>query len=202
MRKYSVIVFDLGNVLIPFDYKIAVKRFDEVEETLGTRFLEFYKNNYPLHRSHERGDITSDAFINRVLTSLNSSLDKETFCKIFGDIFTFNENVIALLPELKKKYTLVLLSNTNYIHTEYGWKDFPFVKYFDKLILSHEVKAVKPETAIYKAVESFTKKPSEEHIFIDDIAEYGEAAKKLGWDAIQFKNYDQLLAELKERGIL
>lgn len=202
MKKYSVIVFDLGNVLIPFDYNIAVNKFNQAEDSLGTRFLEFYKNNYELHRRHERSDISADDFITKILTELNSSIDRELFCRIFGEIFSINEKLVALLPELKKKYTLVMLSNTNHIHTDYGWKNFPFVKYFDKLILSHEVHAVKPEPAIYKAVEAFTKKPPQEHIFIDDIAEYAEAAKKVGWDAVQYINYDQLVSDFKIRGIL
>jgi putative hydrolase of the HAD superfamily len=110
--------------------------------------------------------------------------------------------VAALLPELKKKYMLVLLSNTNSLHQKHGWNDYQFIQYFDKLILSHEVKALKPEKEIYKAVEAFTGKPPEEHLFIDDIAEYAEAAKRAGWDAVQFKNYNQLYNDLRDRGIV
>ena len=76
------------------------------------------------------------------------------------------------------------------------------LKYFEKLILSHEVGACKPEEKIYRAVEEYTKLPSAEHIFIDDIFEYAEGAKKLGWDAIQFKSYEQLINELKIREII
>jgi putative hydrolase of the HAD superfamily len=64
------------------------------------------------------------------------------------------------------------------------------------------VHAVKPEPEIYKAVEAFTKIPPENHLFIDDIAEYAEAAKKMGWDAIQYINFKQLEMELTKRKIL
>jgi putative hydrolase of the HAD superfamily len=201
-RKYSVIVFDLGNVLIPFDYNIAYNKLEKVEPGLGKKFLEQYKKNYSLHRSYEKGELSENEFIAKLLGFLENKIDEETLIDAYSKIFSLNENVAALLPELKKKYILVLLSNTNSIHQKHGWNEYQFIKYFDKLILSHEVKALKPEKEIYKAVEAFTGKPPEEHIFIDDIAEYADAAKKAGWDAVQFINYEQLYKELRDRGII
>jgi hypothetical protein len=55
-RKYSVIVSDLGNVLIPFDYNIAYSKLEKIEKGLGQRFLDQYKENYDFHRSFERGE--------------------------------------------------------------------------------------------------------------------------------------------------
>lgn len=201
-RKYSVIVFDLGNVLIPFDYSIMTGRLDMIEPGLGKKFLDFYRENYQLHRSFERGDMTNEAFIEKMLSACGPALDSSTFCRYYSEIFRENEDVTALLPELKKKYQLVLLSNTNEIHLEYGYKHYGFLKYFDKLILSFEAKAVKPEPEIYRAVESFTGKLPEEHIFIDDVEEYVEGAQKMGWDAVQFTGFSQLKRDLEERGII
>jgi putative hydrolase of the HAD superfamily len=201
-RKYSVIVFDLGNVLIPFDYNEIINRIDEIEIGLGKKFYELYKANYHIHRQHERADISGDEFISVMLDWLDNKIDKEEFCQIYGSLFEVNQNVIDLLPQLKKKYRLVLLSNTNEIHKKYGWGKYEFLQNFEKLILSHEVKAIKPEAAIYKAVEHFTKEPPEEHIFIDDIKEYVEAAKDLRWDGIHFQDYSQLISELKSKCIL
>jgi glucose-1-phosphatase len=200
--KYSVIVFDLGNVLIPFDYNMAYNRLGNIENGLGQRFFGQYKENYEFHRSFERGEVSEEEFLIKLSGFTNNKVDKETLIDIYSKIFTVNEDVASLLPKLKKKYKLVLLSNTNIIHQKYGWNEYDFLKNFDKLILSHEVGAVKPEENIYRAVEDYTKLPSEEHIFIDDIYEYTEGAKKLGWDAIQFKSYSQLVSELKAREII
>ncbi|MEO8398438.1 MAG: HAD family phosphatase [Ignavibacteriaceae bacterium] len=201
-KKYSVIVFDLGNVQIPFDYSIVAKKLNEIEKDLGTKFTNFYQNNYAVHRSFERGDISEEEFIKTMLDSIDNKIDAETFYKIYSDIFKVNEDVVSLLPKLKEKYMLVLLSNTNSVHKKYGWGKYDFLKIYDKLILSHEANSVKPEEKIYRAVEAFTKKPSDEHFFIDDIPEYVKAAKKIGWDAVQFTNYEQLVADLKKRNIL
>jgi HAD superfamily hydrolase (TIGR01509 family) len=201
-HNYSVIVFDLGNVLIPFDYDIALDKLNKIDAGLGKKFRDFYKSNYDIHRRFERGDLPEEEFLHTMLGAVENKIDKKTFCEYYSCVFTENKEVSALLPELKKKYMLVLLSNTNSIHREYGWKDYAFLKYFDKLILSHEVNSLKPEEKIYRAVEAFTRKPSSEHIFIDDVEEYVEGAKKCGWDGIQFKDPGQLIKELETREIL
>jgi len=201
-RKYSAIVFDLGNVLIPFNYMISFNKLEKIEKGLGQRFLDQYKENYAFHRKFESGLVPEEEFLTKLSEFVNNKADRETLIDAYCKIFKVNKDIVALLPELKKKYKLVLLSNTNIVHQKYAWSEYDFIKYFEKLILSHEVGACKPEEKIYKAVETFTHLPPEEHIFIDDIFEYAEAAKNLGWDAIQFKNYNQLINDLKARGIV
>jgi HAD superfamily hydrolase (TIGR01509 family) len=201
-RKYSVIVSDLGNVILPFDYNTAVNKLEMIEKGLGGKFYEYLKSNYDLHKRNEKGEIKSEEFIRIMLSALDNKVSAEEFCNIYSKIFVVNEPLVTLLADLGKKHRLVLLSNTNKIHREYGWGDLPFLKYFDKLILSYEVHAVKPEPEIFKAAEAYTQRPPDEHLFIDDIFDYAEAAKKLGWDAIQFKNNDQLMEELKKRNVI
>lgn len=201
-RKYSAIVFDLGQVLLRFDYKYFVEKVNRHKAGIGERFLEHYTNNYDVHRDFEKGLISEKYFISRMLEYLDHTIDEETFCTYWSDIFSFNDDVIALLPVLKKNYKLYLISNTNSIHKKYGYQNYEFLKLFDKLILSHEVKFIKPEKEIYLEVEKVSGFPSEEHIFVDDILEYVDAAKSLGWDGIQFIGYDDLVMNFKTKEIL
>lgn len=201
-NKYSAIVFDLGQVLVRFDYKYFVEKVNTHKNGIGEHFMELYKRNYNIHRDFEKGVISEKDFIAQMLNNLDHTIDAETFCKYWSDIFTLNENVISLLPELRKNYKLYLLSNTNSIHKKYGYQDYEFLKLFDKLFLSHEVGYVKPEMEIYQSIEKESGYPPNEHIFIDDILEYVDAAKKLGWDAIQFVGYDDLVKNLRQRKIL
>jgi len=198
----KAIVFDLGNVLIPFDYSGLISKLNELKEGLGERFTQLYKTNYHVHRNFEKGLMNENSFLEIMLDWTEGVLSKYEFCRYYSEIFTENKSLTKLLPALKKNYKLILLSNTNSIHKKYGWDKFKFLKYFDKLILSHEVGAVKPEPMIYKAVMNFTKLPPECHLFIDDIKEYVEASKKIGWKAIQFKGTPDLLKEFKEIGII
>jgi glucose-1-phosphatase len=201
-HKYSVIVFDLGNVLLNFDYEIAVKKFAKIEPNLGKKFLEHHKKNYPIHRAFEKGTISEAEFINISRSGINHKIDSVTFAKIYSDIFTPNNDVISLLPILKKKFKLILLSNTDPLHKKYGWMNYQFLSHFDHSVLSFEVGSVKPEEKIYKVVEEFSKVPPQELLYIDDIAEYTETAKMRGWDAVQFLNFNQLLKEFHSKNIL
>jgi putative hydrolase of the HAD superfamily len=137
-----------------------------------------------------------------MLEWLEHKISSEEFIKYWSSIFSVNEDVIALLPELKKNYNIYLLSNTNSIHKKYGYGHYEFLKWFDKLFLSHEVGYIKPEEEIYRAVEKVSGFPSKEHIFIDDVKEYVDAAMNIGWDGIQFVGYDDLAKNLKKRKIL
>ena len=199
---YSVIVFDLGNVLIPFDYSRVIKYFNRLKPGVGDKFARMYEENYYIHKDFERGRITREKFLTVMTGWVENVVSPEQFCKIYSDVFTLNQNVIDLLPNLKKNYKLCLLSNTNEIHEQYGYSHYEFLKTFDKLFLSHKIGAVKPEKEIYKAVEAYTQKPPSEHLFIDDILEYVEGAKNCGWDAIQFKEFENLVAELNMRGLI
>lgn len=197
----KIIVSDLGNVLIPFDYQIAIDRFNTVEVGLGEKFADFAAKNYDLHRAFERGDIAENEFIDRMLSAVDNRVDRETFCRFYSEIFTENFGVTEILPRLKQRFRLVLLSNTNGVHQRFGWQHYTFLHHFEKLILSHEIGSVKPEEKIYRAVESYTGALPEEHIFIDDVLAYAEGARKCGWDAIHYTDPASLKNELAKRDL-
>ena len=199
---YSVIVFDLGNVLIPFDYSKPVDYFNRRSAGLGDKFAKLYEDNYHIHRNFEKGILSRKEFLVTMLDWLEHKVTEEEFCKTFSQIFTVNEDTAKLLSLLKEKYMLCLLSNTNEIHREFGWGHYEFLKIFDKQFLSYEVGALKPEKNIYKAVEKYTGKSSGEHFFIDDVYEYVQGAKSCGWDGVQFVNFEMLIEDLGNRKIL
>lgn len=193
----KALIFDLGNVLIFFDWKIAERRLNEIQEGLGTLTTKFLKENNSIIRNLEKGKLTEDEFLNMIKSHLNSKIDKITIAKIFSEIFWENSELTKLLPELRKNYKLFLLSNTNIIHRKFGWDHYNFLKNFDKLFLSYEVGFAKPEEEIYQLViHSIDLNPSEV-LYIDDIEEYVNAAKNLGWNAVQFKSNEKLIEDLK-----
>lgn len=202
MNKFSVIVFDLGNVLIPFDYNLVIRKFNERKIGLGDKFKELYASNYFIHQQFERGELSLNQFVDKMLFWLEGEFNSEEFINIFANIFTINQNVVDLIPKLKEKYFVALLSNTNVLHKNYGYGHFEFLNFFDKTFYSHEIGAIKPEEKIYKAVENYFQKPSNEFFFIDDVLEYIEGAKKCGWNGVQFLGYEKLLTDLKALQIL
>jgi len=202
INKIKVIVFDLGNVLIHFDYGRIKAALNNIDFGLGDRFIKKYYDNYHIHQKFEKWELTNNEFVEIMLDWCENKIDSETFMQIYADLFTEKTEITALLPKLKEKYLLILLSNTNFIHQKYGWEKYDFLKYFDKLVLSHEVGAIKPEEKIYKAVEEYTNELPENHLFIDDITEYVDGAKSLGWMGMELDSNNKLIADLRFYNIL
>lgn len=175
---------------------------NQIENGLGNRFVKKYYDNYHVHQQYERWKLNDSDFIKILMEWSENKFTEEKLKFIYADLFTENKETTAILPALKENYKLVLLSNTNFIHQKYGWEKYDFLKYFDKLILSHEVGFTKPDENIYKAVENFTQEDSALHIFIDDIEEYVMAAKKCGWQGIQFTSHKKLLSDFRDYNII
>lgn len=201
MKEIKALIFDLGNVLIYFDWNIAKERLNQIEENLGNRTTEFLKQNKGLIYALETGKIEQGIFLNEIRLNINSKLSKEELAKIYSEIFWENKELTKLLPELKKNYKLYLLSNTNVIHREYGWKKYGFLKYFDKLFLSYEIGFAKPDKEIYEFVSSSIPFEKNEFVYIDDIEIFIEASRSLGWNAIKFESNEKLIEEFKNYGI-
>lgn len=200
--KYSVLVFDLGNVLIPFDYSLVTAKLETYESGLGKQFKDMYYENYHVHRAYEKNEMTTDEFLKINLGWIDNKVTEEEFIEAYCGLFSENNKLTSLLPIFKNDYKIVALSNTNFLHQKYGWNKYDFIKHFDKMILSHEVGYYKPEPGIYKAVENYTQEPADKHFFIDDVEEYVEGAKRRGWGGHQYLDHDQYLGKMKELGIL
>ena len=200
--KYSVIVFDLGNVLLPFDYSDVIKGFNQIEEGLGMKFASYYRNNYEVHRKFERGEYTVEKFTEIMLDVLDRKMSKDVFYKVYSQIFTVNDKLVAVLPALNK----------NTFRSAVEYQRHPSGVWMEKLwipqvfrqdgFISRGWRSQNSETEIYKTVEAFTKKAPQEHLYIDDILEYVSAARGLGWDAVQFVGNENLFDEFRKRGIL
>jgi glucose-1-phosphatase len=107
----------------------------------------------------------------------------------------------AMFADLAKRYRLALLSNTDPLHSGHLESHFAFMKHFPVRIYSCGVGASKPSPAIYAAALDALHVPAAEALYVDDIAEYAEAARQLGLDAIRFENPAQLVEQLSKRGV-
>ena len=77
-------------------------------------------------------------------------------------------------------------------------EDYPFLNKFDGLLLSGEVKLIKPEIAIYElAISRFNLNP-EETVFVDDKKENIEAAKKLNFITVHLTDPNKIKVELEK----
>ncbi len=111
---------------------------------------------------------------------------------------TFQDSVELLLDLKSKNFLCYVLSNWS-AETFVGMKDdYPFLNKFDGLLISGEVKLIKPEIAIYElAISRFNLDP-EETVFVDDKKENIEAAKKLNFITLHLTDPNKIKAELEK----
>ena len=197
----SLCLFDIGRVLIDFDFRIAADRLSPLchlsPEEILTR-LASWEGVSEL----EEGRTGNTAFFETIRQRLQFPLSYEAFLPIWTEIFTENKEVTALVRKLLGKIPIALISNTNQIHFEYCRKTFPIIREIRQYVLSYEVGARKPDERIYQAALSRFNRRPEETLYVDDLKELVEAGKTFGLEALQFQGAVSLEEALRQRGLL
>jgi len=184
MKKPEAVVFDLGKVLLDFDYgkfagNVIHKCGVPVEELLTV------VNQSELLIRYESGLLTSREFFDQVkLASKYTGLFEE-FEPVFGDIFTAIPQMIALHARLRDcGIPTYIFSNTSEMVIKHIRKAYPFFNTFTDYILSYEHRSVKPQPMIYEVVESRAARKGPQLLYIDDRLENIEHGRERGWQAI------------------
>jgi FMN phosphatase YigB (HAD superfamily) len=193
-----VIVFDLGKVLVDFDYSIAAKKI-AARSNRQVKNLHDFLGGSPLLVQFETGLISKEQFFYDVqrITGFGGSLDD--FAGYFADIFIPITEMVELHNELqKKKIPTYIFSNTNEIAVGHIRHNFPFFNRFDGYILSFEVGAMKPNPHIYEALEKMTGRGGRDIFYIDDRSENVEAGAARGWQIVLHETPEKTRAALEE----
>lgn len=130
----------------------------------------------------------------------NPSKVIEAYKKNYSIYSPINRKMLNLIRELKSRFEILSLSNTNEIHKEVNLKRGLF-KHFDKSFFSFEIGMKKPDKKIFSFILEKTGLKPTEIIFIDDNEENIENAKELGFLCIKYEGYEKLVNHLKELGI-
>ena len=195
------VIFDLGKVIIPFDF---TRGYRALENHCPYPAAEIPKRlaSTDLVKRFETGLVEPEDFVRQLSKILDLRVDYGQFCEMWSSIFLPD----TLIPEslfagLRERYRLILLSNTNAIHFRMLEQSYPFLRHFHELVLSYQVRAMKPSPAIYREAIARAQCRPEECFYTDDIAEYVEGGRREGLDAVQFQSCEQLKQELAARGV-
>jgi len=197
---HKAVIFDLGRVLVNFDFK---RGYRALEGLCPYTAAEIPKrlSNCGLVEKFETGLIEPRDFVTQMSAVLDLAIDYDRFCQVWTSIFTETLVPEAMLASLAARYRLLLLSNTNAIHFEGLRQTHTMFRHFHHLVLSYEVKAMKPQPRIFQAALALAGCRPKECFYTDDIADYVAAAQNLGIDAVRFESLPQLQGELTARGI-
>ena len=198
---YKAVIFDLGKVLIDFDFKPGFRALEGLCPFSAADIPKRIASTGLVER-FETGLVEPRDFFRELSAHLRLEVDYDRFCRIWSSIFSEVLIPESMLQGLAARYRLLLLSNTNALHFEMIRANYPLLRHFHALILSYEVKAMKPHPEIFQAAVDRAGCRPEECFYTDDIADYVAAARRLGIDAVQFRSAGQLQAELTARGIV
>lgn len=193
----KVILFDVGGVYLDGSF---VDFVNKAHQLLGIDKNFYSDKEVVFNTGLHKGEITVEECFKKYFKRQINDNQMKKLINLWTNTWKLSDGMKELITKLKKNYRLAVLSNSDPLnsqnYTKKGW-----YKYFDVLILSHELGIVKPQKKIYEiAVEKLNVKP-EECLLIDDQEDCLKPARKVGMATILFKSILQLKEELKKRGI-
>ncbi|HEY7329824.1 MAG TPA: HAD family phosphatase [Gemmataceae bacterium] len=202
MSNIKTIVFDFGNVLGFFSHRKAAEQLAQFSPLSADDILDRYLLDRELEDEFESGRMRLPEFRARVRQGCHVTCSDAELDWAIADMFTPNDDVCSLVPALKPRYRLVLLSNTNELHALHFRRQFAdTLAHFDSLVLSHEVGLRKPCPDIYAHCHSIAGSTPRQCLFIDDLQANVEAARACGWKGIVYHRGLDLCRELRQLGI-
>jgi len=185
--KISAVCFDLGKVLVDFDWHVMTARVAERSKLTPTEIGERISTDNEV-LGYERGAITTDKFFSHLKKRLAYKGTATELRAAFTEIFTPIADHIALAALLAPHYPLAIISNTNDAHITHAEEVYSFFSLFPARIYSHRIGAMKPQPAIYHAAREAVGNPDPaEILFIDDLEPNILGAVALGWQTIHLR---------------
>jgi FMN phosphatase YigB (HAD superfamily) len=198
----NAFLFDIGNVLLHFDFSKALRALAAQSEVHDPEDILAQMDRVKI--AYEDGTIDRSAFIRGVFDVLRYRGTERDFIAAWEDIFHPNALMVALLERLSLNHPLYLLSNTSDIHRDYVFRRYPFFSRFAAGIYSFEVCASKPGRRIFEiATRQLGLEPART-FFIDDLLPNIETARSLGFVSHHYhhERHDALLEELRAHGVI
>ena len=197
-KKIRNIVFDLGGVLVDLDFKAAINGLQEAGfANVKEQLLAFDRGG--IFQKFEVGEITADEFRAAIRENSTVTLTDEEVDGLWNAmLLEIPREKLELILELRGKYMVYLLSNTNSIHWDYvcknafNYRGFRVEDYFEETFLSYEMHLAKPDKAIFEKVLHDANLLAEETLFIDDSEANCKAAQEVGIHAHHYHVGDDL----------
>jgi putative hydrolase of the HAD superfamily len=189
-------LFDVGNVLLPFDFTRALRAV--AAQSAVADEGEVLARIDQIKAAWEEGRIDRAAFLRGVFAVLDYRGTEADFWAAWEDIFELNAPLAALVAELAPRFPLYLLSNTNDMHHAYFTRRYPVFQHFRGGTFSYAVCAAKPGREIFQiACRAHGLEPATT-FFIDDLEPNIATARALGFRTHHYHHADHgaLLAAL------
>lgn len=201
--KTPAIVFDYGGVLMDWDpYYLYRKMIGEDRQAVERFLKEVDFAGWNLENDRGRPVAESTAILSARFPQYRELINAYDL-RYLESLGGAHEPVVAILRTLKASgYPLYGLSNWPADKFALVRERYPFFAWFDDMVISGEVKLIKPDPAIFELLLARIGRPAGECLIIDDSRENIRVAAALGFQTILFEAAEQLKSELRRRDIL
>ena len=192
------IIFDVGRVLVEFDYMhyLDEHKYSEEEKQI---LLDAVFNS-PVWLLADRGPIETEELVRRFVANApeHEDLIREAYAHV-EEVIWEKPYAKEWVADLKSRgYRLYVLSNYGKDLYERTVDKMPFLPYMDGVLFSYQCHLLKPEWEIYQMLCNTYEILPGESVFIDDNMPNIEAARAYGIHAIHFTGYEQASKQLEE----
>ncbi|MEO7298156.1 MAG: HAD family phosphatase [Verrucomicrobiota bacterium] len=200
MKIPEVVVFDLGKVLVDFDYNIASRKIANRGKMSAGEVQRFIDHS-PLLFRYETGLMTKENFFSEICAATGFCGEFDEFASHFADIFSPIEPMIAWHRSLQEKgIPTYIFSNTNELAIAHIRERFPFFANFTNYIFSYEHGAMKPDAKLYEVVERISGKSGAAILYLDDRVENVATGAVRGWQTILQESPEKTLKLVQQFG--
>ncbi len=196
----KAVFFDIGNVLLRFSNKRILRKFAWAVGRHPVKVARHIWKGRIVDRI-ERGEVTGEEIHSLFASELGYTGDFVKFKTLWCNHFTLDRGSFAILKNLSSRMPTYLLSNTNALHIEHIRERYMFPTLVKGAILSHELRLRKPQPEIYEAALKMSGTAPDETVFIDDLEENCEGARKVGLHAIRYRGAKDLKKRLEALGL-
>jgi putative hydrolase of the HAD superfamily len=197
----SIIIFDFGGVVGGTDWSLLAQSIAPLFNMSQDHALNLLQQ----YRASKHLPMSPEAFWSNFEKQSGITLPADWLATFEGlrCLATIeNTAVINIVHQLKDQgYRVAIFSNVSPLRAAYVRRKGIY-NHFDPVVLSCDIDAKKPTPEAFKALFDQIKKPPATCLLIDDKAQTIEAAKQLGMDGIVFSSVNNLLEELRKRGMV
>ena len=200
--KPRSLLFDLGGVIFTLDWQRMFDRWSRHSGVPAAQLRSKFRFDAPYER-HERGEIGEREYYASLRASLGIDIADAQFAEGWGAIFADEiSETVALLRTIRGDIPLYAFSNSNLAHARVWRERFASgLAVFDRVFVSCELGARKPERAAFEAIAAATGVPLARTLFFDDTRDNVEGARAAGLDAVLVKSAADVATALRDRGI-
>ncbi|MGA3891806.1 HAD family hydrolase [Ralstonia nicotianae] len=197
-HSVDAVIFDLGNVLIQWNPRHLFRKIFGSDEFAMEHFLSEVCNA-EWNEQQDRGRLWKDAIAEAVARHPEHESNIKAYFDRWSEMIPGEiEETVKILEQLRN-LDIRLLALTNWSAETFHIAEarFPFLKWFEGIVVSGRERIMKPDPAIFNLIiERYQLRP-EATAFIDDSVRNVEAAERAGLHGVHFRSADELRAQLR-----